>query len=99
MSNNDDHESIVNVAVTMLDTRVVPGYIMDPFNPENALKVSNIVPRRPLPPPAAPATHCRLPKSTKKRKKRSCLAQKNSAARLFLQFFHCRLIPTPSSRS
>ena len=39
VSNNDDHESIANVAVTMLDTRVVPGYIMDPFNPDNALKV------------------------------------------------------------
>ena len=38
VSNNNDKESIANIAVTMLDTRIVPGYIMDPFNPESALK-------------------------------------------------------------
>ena len=38
VSNPNDYESIADIAVTMLDTRVVPGYIIDPFNPLNALK-------------------------------------------------------------
>ena len=38
VSNPNDYESIANIAVTMLDTRIVPGYIIDPFNPNNALK-------------------------------------------------------------
>lgn len=36
--NEDDEKSIQNIAVTMLDTRVVPGYVMDPFNPKNSIK-------------------------------------------------------------
>jgi aarF domain-containing kinase len=38
VSNPDDHDSIADIAVTVLDTRVIPGYIIDPFNPNNALK-------------------------------------------------------------
>lgn len=38
VSNPNDYDSIADIAVTMLDTRVVPGYIIDPFNPNNALK-------------------------------------------------------------
>ena len=38
VSNPDDYDSIADIAVTVLDTRVVPGYIIDPFNPNNALK-------------------------------------------------------------
>jgi aarF domain-containing kinase len=38
VSNPKDLQSIADIAVTMLDTRVVPGYIIDPFNPNNALK-------------------------------------------------------------
>ena len=38
VSNPNDYESIADIAVTMLDTRIVPGYIIDPFNPNNALK-------------------------------------------------------------
>lgn len=38
VSNNEDKESIADIAVTMLDTRLVPGYVIDPFNPANGLK-------------------------------------------------------------
>ena len=38
VSNPTDFKSITDIAVTMLDTRIVPGYIIDPFNPNNALK-------------------------------------------------------------
>lgn len=38
VSNPLDIECVANIAVTMLDTRNVPGYIIDPFNPLNALK-------------------------------------------------------------
>ena len=31
VSNPDDYDSIADIAVTVLDTRVVPGYIIDPF--------------------------------------------------------------------
>lgn len=34
----NDKVSVNKIAVTMLDTRLVPGYVIDPFNPANALK-------------------------------------------------------------
>jgi hypothetical protein len=45
VSNPKDIQCVADIAVTMLDTRNVPGYIIDPFNPGNALKrnaVSNM---------------------------------------------------------
>lgn len=38
MENPDDLESITGIAKTMLDTKVVPGYDMNPFSEDNAIR-------------------------------------------------------------
>lgn len=40
--NEADKSSVEKMAITMLDTRVVPGYILDPFDPENSLKDNSV---------------------------------------------------------
>lgn len=42
VSNPNDREIIPKLAVTMLDTKVVPGYIIDPFDSNNALKTNAV---------------------------------------------------------
>jgi predicted unusual protein kinase regulating ubiquinone biosynthesis (AarF/ABC1/UbiB family) len=41
-SNPEDYDSVEGIAVTMLDTRNVPGFVIDPFNPMNALKKNSV---------------------------------------------------------
>ena len=43
MRNASDYNSIADIAVTMLDTRVVDGYVMNPFQPRNALKINSVM--------------------------------------------------------
>lgn len=38
VQNPKDIDTVESIAITMLDSRVVPGYIMDPFNPNCAIK-------------------------------------------------------------
>jgi len=42
VTNPNDKQTVADIAVTMLDTRCVPGYIIDPFNPQNALKTNAV---------------------------------------------------------
>jgi predicted unusual protein kinase regulating ubiquinone biosynthesis (AarF/ABC1/UbiB family) len=42
VSNPGDEESVEGIALTMLDTRNVPGFVIDPFNPMNALKKNSV---------------------------------------------------------
>lgn len=42
VSNPNDREIIPKLAVTMLDTKIVPGYVIDPFDSNNALKTNAV---------------------------------------------------------
>lgn len=42
VTNPQDKQTVADIAVTMLDTRHVPGYVIDPFNPQNALKTNAV---------------------------------------------------------
>lgn len=46
MSNPDDTNTVYKIAVTMLDTKQVPGFVVDPFNSMEILK-NNTVTRMP----------------------------------------------------
>ena len=37
-----DFDTVYGIAVSMLDTRSVPGYVIDPFSPDNALKKNGV---------------------------------------------------------
>jgi aarF domain-containing kinase len=39
----NDKNSMKNIAITMLDTRIVPGYVMSPFAANNGLKENPVV--------------------------------------------------------
>lgn len=43
LSDPKDLDSSADIAMTLLDTKVVPGYEINPFNPRNALKKNSIV--------------------------------------------------------
>lgn len=42
LRNPHDVKSASDIGVTMLDTRVVPGYVLNPFKPESALKKNSV---------------------------------------------------------
>lgn len=42
ISNRNDIDSSVKIAVSMLDTQNIPGYVMSPFSKDNALKTNSI---------------------------------------------------------
>jgi hypothetical protein len=42
VSNPNDREVLPKLAVTMLDTKIVPGYVIDPFDSNNALKTNAV---------------------------------------------------------
>lgn len=43
LANYKDINNVVAIARTMLDTKKVPGYIIDPFNPGSTLKINSVV--------------------------------------------------------
>ena len=42
VSNPSDRKTVSAIAVTMLDTRRVKGYVIDPFSPDNSLKTNSV---------------------------------------------------------
>lgn len=42
VSNPADRKTVSAIAVTMLDTRRVKGYVIDPFSPQNSLKTNSV---------------------------------------------------------
>lgn len=42
VSNPADRKTVSAIAVTMLDTRRVEGYVIDPFSPQNSLKTNSV---------------------------------------------------------
>jgi len=42
VSDPSDLKTVANIAVSMLDTRHVPGFVIDPFNPQHALKSNSV---------------------------------------------------------
>ena len=42
VSNPSDRKTVTDIAITMLDTKRVAGYIIDPFNPRNSLKTNSV---------------------------------------------------------
>jgi len=41
-SNPGDLKAVQDIAVTMLDTRRVPGYVLNPFDPNHSMKKNAI---------------------------------------------------------